>query len=108
MPQLLGHNSEGTAYAEPDYCVRYWVETRSPSKQVLYRKAPWQFEGQEILEAPVIVLVHEDGHIQSRYLNEMSTEAEIEAFTARYELNEQQRKWCFAALEEIAPVDRED
>lgn len=106
MKQLLGHTSEGTAYSDPNSTVRYWVETKSPSKQVLYRKALWDARGKEILTAPVIVLIH-DWHIQARYLNEMNTENEIEAFAINYELDEQQRKWCFAALEEIAPVELE-
>lgn len=105
MKQLLGHFSEESAYHDSS-AVRYWVETKSDSKQALYRKGLWEFKGRIVLEAPVIVLIHE-GHIQARYLNELSTEAEIEDFTRKYELDEQQRKWCFTALEEIAPVDLE-
>lgn len=105
MKQLLGHTSEEAAFSDAS-AIRYWVETRSPSKQALLRKGLWDPRGRVVLEAPVIVLIHES-HIQARYLNEMNTEAEIEEFTRKYELDEQQRKWCFAALEEIAPVDLE-
>lgn len=105
MTQLTGHTSEATAYASEGNGIRYWVETKSPSKQVLKRKALWDYEGRDVLTAPVIVLIHADGHVQARYLNELSTEAEIEKFSRQYELTEQQSKWCFAALEEIAPAE---
>lgn len=105
MKQLFGHTSAEKAYTDGTG-VHYWVETRAPSKQALMRSALWNPRGRTILEAPVIVMIH-DYHVQVRYLNEMSTEAEIEEFTRKYELDEQQRKWCFAALEEIAPVDLE-
>jgi len=105
--QLIGYASEGDSFVEPIVGVRYWIETRSPSKQVLMRKAPTLFgKGVVILTAAVIVLLrNSQGAPEAEYLNEDSTEREIEAFARKYTLNKQQSKWCFLALEEISPVE---
>jgi hypothetical protein len=61
--------------------------------------------GREVLRAPVIILVGHSGQsVEARYLDDRSTEQEIEDFTRRYVLDHNQRMWCFAALERIAPV----
>jgi hypothetical protein len=115
MTQLIGYNSEGNAFVEAAFGVRYWVETRAPSVQVLLRKAKWDWNGKVILTAPVIVLSRrtyagvgtersKDTTPRVDYLNEHSTEAEIEAFARQYKLDAQQSKWCFAALEELSPA----
>jgi len=110
MTQLIGHNSEGNSFIEPVVGVRYWVETLAPSKQVLMRKAPsFLGKGAVILTAPVVILTRTPyGTPKVEYLNEDSTEKEIEAFTRKYTLDTQQSKWCFAALEELSPVVGEE
>lgn len=104
--QLFGCNDESSAYREPIAGIRYWVETKAPSKQVLMRYAPYMFRARAVLEAPVIILLTDKrNHVSCEYLNASSSEEEIEAFTRRFELTEQQNKWCFTALEEISPVE---
>jgi len=101
MKELTGHTSPDTAYLVPDYPygftlrteIRYWIETKKGHGQRTMSQTrnpkkpgqPWNKpKASTYNPVRVLVLNEENGHVEHDALSPYATEAQLDAFVAKY------------------------